>query len=49
VLNNGIFGLFGKLSIHSRLLPQIVVPLHTYLPRRGLSSLAILLIGHTSL
>src|SRR5262245_25956902 len=31
--DNGIFGLFGKLSIRGRLLPEIVVPLHTYLPR----------------
>jgi hypothetical protein len=49
LLDNGIFGLLGKLSIHGRLLPQIVVPLHTYLPRKGLSSLALLVIGHTSL
>jgi hypothetical protein len=34
LLDNGIFGLFGKLSIHNRLLPQILVPLHTYLPRK---------------
>jgi hypothetical protein len=32
-LDDGIFGLFGKLSIRGRLLPEIVVPLHTYLPR----------------
>src|SRR5262249_32567826 len=49
LLDNGIFGLFGKLSIHGRLLPQMVVPLHTYLPRKDLSSLALLVIGHTSL
>src|SRR5262249_21808104 len=30
-LDDGIFGLFGKLSIRGRLLPEIVVPLHTYL------------------
>jgi hypothetical protein len=42
LLDDGIFGLFGKLSIHGRLLPQIVVPLHTYLPRKDLSSLAFL-------
>jgi len=29
LLDDGIFCLFGKLSIHGRLLPQIVVPLHT--------------------
>jgi len=33
-LDDGIFGLFGKLSIRGRLLPEIVVPLHTYLPRK---------------
>src|SRR6516164_5063749 len=32
-LDDRIFGLFGKLSIRGRLLPEIVVPLHTYLPR----------------
>jgi hypothetical protein len=26
LLDNGIFGLFGKLSIQARLLPQILVP-----------------------
>ena len=29
LLDYGIFGLLGKLSIHGRLLPQIVIPLHT--------------------
>src|SRR5262249_3337465 len=33
-LDYGIFGLFSKLSIRGRLLPEIVVPLHTYLPRK---------------
>ena len=28
-LDDGIFGLFGKLSIRGCLLPEIVVPLHT--------------------
>jgi tripartite-type tricarboxylate transporter receptor subunit TctC len=30
------------------LLPQIVLPLHTYLPRKDVSSLALLFTGHTS-
>src|SRR5262249_30247240 len=33
-LDDSIFGLFGKLSIRGRLLPEIVVPLHTYLPEK---------------
>jgi hypothetical protein len=28
LLDKGIFGLFGKLAIHNRLLPKIVVPVH---------------------
>jgi hypothetical protein len=28
LLNEGIFGLFGKLPIHSRLLPKIFIPVH---------------------
>src|SRR5712691_9185233 len=27
-LDEGIFGLFGKLPIHGRLLPEIVIPVH---------------------
>jgi hypothetical protein len=42
-------GLLGKLSVHGRLLPQIVIPLHTCLPRKDLGGLALLVIGHTSL
>src|SRR5215813_6005565 len=36
-LDDGIFGLFGKLSIRGRLLPEIVVPLHTFLPRKDVN------------
>jgi hypothetical protein len=28
LLDKGIFGLFGKLPIHGRLLPKIVIPVH---------------------
>jgi hypothetical protein len=30
LLNEDIFSLFGKLPIHSRLLPQIVIPVHAW-------------------
>jgi hypothetical protein len=30
LLNKGIFSLFGKLPIHSRLLPKIVIPVHAW-------------------
>ena len=33
-LDDSIFSLFGKLSIRGRLLPEIVVPLHIYLPEK---------------
>jgi hypothetical protein len=28
LLDKGIFGLFGKFSIHGRLLPKIFIPVH---------------------
>src|SRR5262245_62395662 len=43
------YPLVSRSSMLFGLLPQIVVPLHTYLPRKDLSSLALLVIGHTSL